>query len=101
MAETKKGGNPSYDCVQDVFHGKSSESYSEPYVIILGLTHEIATGVICHNMSHILTYFAYFRKSWSRPLMNISFDFVRLSHILTDYHISSHIFYLSVRFSAF
>ena len=79
MAETKKGGNPSYDCVPGVFHGKSSE----PYVIILGLTHEIATGVTCHNMSHILTYFAYFRKSWSRPLMNISFDFVRMSHILT------------------
>ncbi len=33
--------------------------------------------------------------------MNISFDFNQMSHILMDYHISSHIFYLSVRFSAF
>ena len=28
-------------------------------------------------------------------------SFVRMSHILTYYHISSHIFYLSVRFCAF
>ncbi len=33
--------------------------------------------------------------------MNIGFDFNQMSHILTDYHIFSHIFYLSVRFSAF
>ena len=59
----KKGENLGYDCVLWDLYRKQLGSYSEPYVIILGLTHEIATGVICHNMSHILTYFAYFRKS--------------------------------------
>ena len=33
--------------------------------------------------------------------MDIGFDLNQLSHILTDYHISSHIFYLSVRFCEF
>ena len=40
------------------FWGICTGSISEPYVIILGVT--------CHNMSHILTYFAYFRKLWWR-----------------------------------
>ena len=31
--------------------------------------------------------------------MNIGFDFNQMSHILTNYHISSQIFYLGVRFS--
>ena len=59
--EPKKGGNLGYDCVLGDLRRNHLGSYSEPRVGILYLTHEIATGVTCHKMSHILTYFAYFR----------------------------------------
>ena len=45
------------------FRAFCTGSPSEPCLI-----DEIATGVTYHNMSHILTYFAYFRKSWSRDV---------------------------------
>ena len=60
--EAKKGGNPGYDCVLGDLHRKQLGSYSELYVTILGLKHEIAICVTCHKMSQNVTYFAYFRK---------------------------------------
>ncbi len=68
-------GNSAYQMGDWTAQLETAPTGGRKCLFIFSIYYKIATGVRCHKMSHILTYFAYFRKSSGRTLMGISFDF--------------------------